>query len=222
MKRLVLFAMALAAMMLMMFFAVSCTKPDDSINSVSVSGTIEQHDYVDLGLPSGNLWATCNVGADSPESFGDYYAWGETYRKIDFYWENYKFGMYGRDKYCESDGLLVLEPEDDVVQCHWHDSWCMPTKEQWEELVQNTTNVVITLNGVKGRLFTASNGNSLFLPATGVIESEDPGFGNYWSSSVDDNSWNCAWEFMFDGHEYYITTFERYFGFTIRPVHPAI
>ena len=122
---------ATAAIMLMMVVAVSCTKPDNSINSVSVSGTLEEfHDYVDLGLPSGTLWATCNVGADSPESYGDYYAWGEKYRKIDFLWQNYEFGGCGREKYCKSDGLLVLEPEDDVAQCRWHFGWRIPTKEQ--------------------------------------------------------------------------------------------
>ena len=220
--------MALAAMMLMMVFAVSCTKPDDSINSVSVSGTIELHDYVDLGLPSGTLWATCNVGADSPESYGDYYAWGEIYRKLDFYWENYKFGKYGRDKYNKSDSLLVLEAQDDVAQYRWYYGWCMPTKEQWEELVQNTTNIVTTLNGVEGRLFTASNGRNLFLPATGTggISSVAPSFGFYWSSSLDDAygpspARSQAWLFYFDREDYYITSSLRCHGSTVRPVHPA-
>jgi len=212
---------AIVAIMLLLVFGVGCTKPDNSINSVPISGNIGYHDYVDLGLPSGTLWATCNVGANLPEDYGDYYAWGEKYRKIDFYWENYKFGMYGGDKYCKSDSLLVLEAEDDVVQCRWHFGWCMPTKAQWEELVQNTISIVTTLNGVQGRLFTASNGNSLFLPATGHIESEDPNFGNYWSSSVDDNTWSHAWEFWFDRNEYFLAAFDRCFGFTVRPVYPA-
>lgn len=217
---------AMAVLMLIMVFAVSCTKPENSINSVSISGNFGDHDYVDLGLPSGTMWATCNVGANLPEDYGDYYAWGERYRKIDFYWENYKFGMYGREKYCKDDGLLVLEAEDDVVQCRWHFGWCMPTKAQWEELIRNTSSIVTTLNGVQGRLFTASNGNSLFLPATGLIESEDPHFGNYWSNTVavdelEETSWTRAWEFWFDGNQYHLSAFDRCFGFTIRPVHPA-
>ena len=217
------FTKAIAAIMLMMVVAVSCTKPDNSINSVSVSGTIEQfHDYVDLGLPSGTLWATCNVGADSPESYGDYYAWGECYRKIDFLWQNYEFGGCGRKKYCKEDGLLVLEPEDDVAHIRWHCGWLIPTKEQWEELLQNTTNIVANMNGVKGRLFTATNGNTLFLPAAGLIDSEDQDFGFYWSSSVVEEYLDHAWSICIDGNDCTMFIAYREKGFTIRPVHPAL
>ena len=87
MKRLVLFAMALVAMMLMMVFAVSCTKPD------------VVHEYVDLGLPSGTLWATCNIGATTPEGYGDYFAWGETKAKSVYNWEKYKYAKGYFDEY---------------------------------------------------------------------------------------------------------------------------
>ena len=215
---------ATAAIMLMMVFVVGCTKTDDSISGVSVSGDIELHDYVDLGLPSGTLWATCNVGAASPEDYGDHYAWGESYRKIDFYWENYKFGMKGEDKYCKSDSLLVLEPEDDVANRRWLYGWCMPTKEQWEELIQNTTSVVVSLNGVQGRLFTAANGNNLFLPAAGRNDADYP-YATYWSSSVDgvNASWYSAWSVFFFGKTILqVVVKERFLGCSVRPVHPAV
>lgn len=220
-----------AMLMLMLFFAVSCSKKEDTLIVANVSGNIGGHDYVDLGLPSGTLWATCNVGTDSvdgynhsPELMGDYYAWGEIYRKLDFFWDNYKYYESGKvTKYCETDSLIVLESEDDIACRHWLNGWHIPTKEQWEELVQNTTSVFSSLNGVKGRFFTAANGNSLFLPCTGTIEAENPRFGNYWSSSVCPTSswgaWEGSWRLYFDGTSATVAPFERCFGFTIRPVY---
>ena len=223
------FTKALAAIMLMMVFAVSCTKPDDSINSMDVSGNNYGHDYVDLGLPSGTLWATCNVGADAPEGYGDYYAWGEHYRKIDFGWETYKFSAGGSNsmkKYCLdpnfgyngfTDSLIVLEPEDDVATS-WLGNWCMPTKEQWEVLDQNTIQSITTLNGVEGMLFTASNGNRLFLPASALYGSNSHYYGSYWSKTLANKS-SDAWLYYFHhAGDHFVNEFERCQGFPIRPV----
>ena len=92
MKRLVLFAMALAAVCIM----PSCGKdPKPSDNESTVTGTLNGHDYVDLGLPSGTLWATCNIGADNPKGCGDYFAWGETSPKEDYSWDTYRYGRWG-------------------------------------------------------------------------------------------------------------------------------
>lgn len=163
------------------FIASGCTKTDDPNNGGnggnSGSGTYNGHAYVDLGLPSGTLWATCNVGADTPEGFGDYFAWGETTPKTTYNWSTYQYcnGDYDQmTKYCDrpdfgyngfTDNLTVLQPMDDAATTNWGNGWCMPTDDQWGELLRKTTNQWTTRNGVNGRLFTASNGNSIFLPA---------------------------------------------------------
>ena len=153
--------------------------------SVTVTGHVDGtaatgvHDYVDLGLPSGMLWATCNVGANAPEDNGDYFAWGETQPKDVYNWDTYQYcmGSYNTlTKYCTrsdygfngfTDNLTILLPEDDAATANWGNGWRMPTIEEWQELYQNTTHTWTTQNGVNGRLFTASNGSSLFLPAAG-------------------------------------------------------
>ena len=139
------------------------------------------HEYVDLGLPSGLLWATCNVGADAPEEYGDYFAWGEITPKDDYSWSTYQYcnGSYNTlTKYCNNanygyngftDGLTTLLPEDDAATANWGNDWRMPTWEEWWELLDNTTATMTTQNGVYGRLFIASNGNSLFLPAADFL-----------------------------------------------------
>jgi len=136
-------------------------------------------DYVDLGLPSGTLWAVCNVGANSPEDYGDYFAWGETEPKEYYNWSNYKYcnGDWNiLTKYCSNsdygyngftDNLTTLMPEDDAATINWGEDWRIPTIAEWEELYQFTDHVWTTQNGVNGRLFSVSNGNSLFLPAAG-------------------------------------------------------
>ena len=194
---------ATAVLMLMMVFAAGCTKPNEPNN---VSGNYNGHDYVDLGLPSGTLWATCNIGATTPEGYGDYFAWGETEPKDYYEWSTYKYcnegNWTGLTKYCSSnsfgylhfiDDLTVLEAVDDAATANWGSGWCMPTEDQWEELCQNTSNSWTTQNGINGRLFTASNGNTLFLPAAGnrwesntnlTTNNGDSGFGNYWSNSL--------------------------------------
>lgn len=208
----------------MVVFAASCTKPEEPV--LSVSGKVGEHDYVDLGLPSGTLWATCNVGADSPEGYGDYYAWGEVYPKIHYIWDTYKF--YNGEqitKYYRGDSLLELEPEDDVAAKLWRFGWEIPTKTQWEELDQNTTKNRTTLNGVDGMLFTALNGNTLFLPAAGIASSgtineavEQSFWGEYWSSSlVSDYGRSLAWAYVFSG-DFYVRENLRYLGFSLRPV----
>lgn len=132
--------------------------------------------FVDLGLPSGTLWATRNVGANAPEEYGDYFAWGETEPKSDYSWETYKYGNSSNDltKYCSDpkyghdgfvDNLTVLQSEDDAASAKWGENARIPTKEEWEEMIANTTSIWTTINGVNGRCYTGMNGNSIFLPA---------------------------------------------------------
>ena len=177
----------------------------------------KDHDYVDLGLPSGLLWATCNVGANTPEEYGDYFAWGETQPKDVYSWSTYQYCVGSNNtltKYCSrsmygyngfTDSLTILLPEDDPATANWGNGWCTPTKEQWKELLENTTNKRTTQNGVKGRLFTSKkNGQRLFLPAAGYRWAGNlfsvGSFGNFWSSSLSTDDPGRAWDFDFDSN----------------------
>lgn len=152
------------------------------------------HEYIDLGLPSGLKWATCNVGANKPEEYGDYFAWGETEphyteghsqdnpcsnwktSKSGYNWASYKW-CKGSDssqtKYCTSssygtvDNKTVLDPEDDAAHVNWGGNWRMPTKEEQDELRTNCIWTWGVQNGVSGYTVVGPNGNSLFLPAAG-------------------------------------------------------
>ena len=195
---------------------------------------LHEDDYVDLGLPSGLLWATCNVGAYTPEEYGDYFAWGETQPKDTYNWSTYQYCMGSSStltKYCSNssygyngftDDLPTLLPEDDAATANWGPDWRMPTKEEWQELYSNTTVTWTTQNGVNGRLFTAANGNSLFLPAAGYRDDSDLNYagswGLYWSSSLNAGSPYGAWDFYF-GSDFYGMYYDyRGYGFSVRPV----
>ena len=183
-----------------------------------------QHDYVDLGLPSGTLWATCNVGANSPEEYGDYFAWGETSEKDYYDYGTYEYcnGTFTSfTKYCTSseygnngftDGKTVLEPADDAATVNMGDSWCTPSLKQLQELIGKCSRKWTQMNGVEGILLTGPNGNQIFLPAAGYRwegELNTAGFyGSYRSNSIcqgadqvsyyiwfDSNN-NCNWEYL--------------------------
>lgn len=194
--------------------------------------TFASHDYVDLGLPSGLLWATCNVGTSSPEDYGEYFAWGETQSKWEYNLSTYQY-CYGESntltKYCNSlsfgifiDDLTTLLPEDDAATINWGGDWRTPTKEEWEELCQNTIHTWTTQNGMCGQLFTASNGNSLFLPAAGYHEESwwncMDYFGHYWSSSLYTTNPNHAWFFSFSSVDCQMSHDYRIYGRSVRPV----
>ena len=174
---------------------------------------------VDLGLPSGTLWASYNVGAKRPEDFGGFYAWGETFEKTDYSQTDYT--MYG--KYTRSDGLTELEPEDDVATVLWGAPWHMPTKAQMQELINNCTWTWITINGTNGFRVTGSNGNSIFLPAAGTKADGSHNIANqrltYWSNAVNTSNTNQAgmiWSWENPPAEY--DTVSRWFGYSVRAV----
>jgi len=200
------------------------------LNKAKVMSTVNVGpEYVDLGLPNGTLWATSNVGTLLPEAYGDYFAWGETTTKTTYNWSTYQYcngSSSTLTKYCSTDNLTTLQPEDDAATVNWGSDWRMPTKAEWQELYQNTTHIWTTQNGVNGRLFTASNGNSLFLPAAACIMGDwngDAGvFGDYWSSSLYTDYPVEAWYFYFGSGngsgDYGMSHFNRSYGNTVRPV----
>ena len=191
-------------------YTFTVTGSRDLVANFATSGGVS-YEFVELGLPSGLLWATCNVGADSPEDYGDYFAWGETQPKSVYNWDTYIYGYFydfetgyltkynTNSNYGSVDNLTTLLPEDDAATANWGADWRMPTKEEWEELNNNTVCTWTVRNGVNGWLFSSSNGNSLFLPANGIrwgSELYDVGnMGSYWTSSLYSNQPNYAWYF---------------------------
>ena len=214
--------------------AVGC-KTTKNVSSGSYNG----HEYVDLGLPSGTLWATCNVGANSPEEYGDYFAWGETSTKKTYNWSTYKYCNGDDDKltkYCSksdygnngfTDNLTVLQARDDPATANWGADWRIPTEEEWEELLNNTTHKWTTQNGKKGHLFTSKkNGQTLFLSAAGYLWDDYidslGSFGLYWSSSLDTDYPYSAWGFYVDSGDYYVDgSYYRLGGLSVRAVRSA-
>ena len=203
---------------------------------------VPSHEYVDLGLPSGLLWATCNVGADTPEGYGKYFAWGETQPKDYYDWSTYRYCMGTENtltKYCQyssygyngfTDDLTTLEPNDDAATANWGNGWRMPTEADFEELYNNTDMIWTQQNGVIGRLFIAMNGNSLFLPAAGyryrTSFSDVGSYGYYWTSSLfpfdpfNEDFSLFAWYFDFHSDDSWFGNHRNY-GFTVRPVRSA-
>lgn len=143
---------------------------------------------IDLGLPSGTLWSCCNVGASKPEDYGEYYAWGETSAKQKYTILSYEHKYALANISYKDIGTDIAGSQYDVAYVQWSDSWCMPTEEQFKELVSSTSSVWTTQNGVSGRKFTGTNGGSIFLPAAGAyMDSENISKGSlglYWSSSL--------------------------------------
>lgn len=195
-------------------------------------------EWVDLGLPSGLLWAKCNVGATIPEGYGDHYAWGETEPKEDYSWSTYKYCTVdaGGDlatltKYNTVstngtvDHLTTLQSADDAATAKLGAGARMPTKEEWEELIANTSAEWTTLNGVYGREFTAANGATLFLPAAGYFWGDslyyEGEFASYWSSSLDSDFPPDAWDFRIAQEAHGTGYSIRCCGYAVRAVRSA-
>ena len=195
--------------------------------------------FVDLGLPSGLKWASCNVGAEKPEDFGLYFAWGETQgysSKTDekqFIWGDYKWcggwldnltKYNNNSSYGTVDNLTTLEQVDDAA--YQSDNTCrMPTKADFEELTANTTSIWETLNGVDGKRFTSkTNGNSIFVPAAGICYNSTVHFidrkGYYWSSSLNESRPDLGWylDLDFYSSDTYLGDCDRRCGCSIRAV----
>ena len=177
--------------------------------------------YIDLGLPSGTLWADRNIGATEPEEYGDFYAWGETEPKNEYTCDNYKWGKKST-KYNKKDGKTVLDPEDDVVYLKTKGKAHIPTEEQIQELIDNTTTENQTINGVAGKLYKSKvNDNTIFLPYAGdwfFSSSAKHLWSRSCSSSIDSSNHHKV-PYLFSGcFSNNIVELDRYDGFSVRGV----
>ena len=208
-------------------FYIYCS--DGNIIKVDSISMIAGHEYVDLGLSV--KWATCNVGASSPEEYGDYFAWGEVEPKEVYDWNTYKWcngSEYSLTKYCTNssygtvDNKTTLELSDDAARANWGGSWRMPTREEQDELRQQCIWTWTTQNGVNGYKVTGTNGNSIFLPAAGYRDDSlfdyAGSLGYYWSSSLNTGNPGGAWYVYFVSDSVHRYSNERYCGFSVRPV----
>ena len=201
--------------------------------TVGIADAQQKHDYVDLGLPSGTLWATCNVGANSPEECGDYFAWGETTTKSNYDWSTLKycedstgikFSKYiTRSKYGSVDYKNVLDRSDDAATANWGSDWCMPTQAQFQELYDKCNWTLTFTDGKNGFEVQGPNGNTIFFPAAGERVGTDRNlvgdYGVYWSSSLYASNPLYAWYFCFNiGYADADYRDERYHGRSVRPV----
>ena len=184
-----------------------------SFVSNAQSGEHKGHEYVDLGLSV--KWATCNVGANKPEDYGTYYAWGETKTKSE-YWDDNSV------TYDKSFSDIKGDSRYDAARANWGGSWRMPTKAELQELENNCSWKWTTQNGVNGYKVTGPNGNSIFLPAAGYrggssLDRAGSG-GYYWSSAPLENDSNGAWTLGFASSEYRMGYSSHDYGQSVRPV----
>ena len=200
--------------------------PADSIQDTpQTDSEVSKHPVaVDLGLSV--KWATCNVGARSPEEFGGYYAWGEVRTKSAYSYKSYKWydeSSQSVTKYGELDGKVKIEPADDAARIEWGAGWRMPTLVEFRELWEECSWKWTELNGVGGYLVIGANGNSIFLPAAGNYfgsSQKEAGYGRYWCASIDESNSFRSWCLCFHSISKYMSngSYGRYYGRPIRPV----
>ena len=186
----------------------------------SSEGTISDHDYVDLGLSV--KWATCNVGANAPHEYGDYFAWGETETKTEYTKENCKTieikkRLFGDDKIIDK-----RENFKDAARANWGGTWRMPTEKEMKELVDKCTWQWTTQSGVNGYKVTGPNGNSIFLPAAGSCHGSSRDYvgkyGSFWSSTRYGSYDYDAYGLSFSSGGHYVGWSVRDLGYAVRPV----
>lgn len=193
--------------------------PLSAIDSMKFSKYITPGVAIDLGLSV--KWASCNVGASTPEGYGGYYAWGETEEKSDYGLDAYQYYNSKNDE-CINIGTSICGTQYDVARVKWGGSWRMPTTKEQQELCEKCTWQWTIYNGVNGQLVTGPNGNSIFLPAVGFRYDTDLGsqgsYGYYWSDTLSDS--NDAYLLGFDDSAWGLWDYiwYRYGGFTVRPV----
>ncbi len=189
------------------------------INVSSPDGYYNNHGYVDLGLPSGTKWATCNIGSSAPEKFGTYFAWGETSPKSIYTGANSLYALKRPAGLLQGDHLA---PAHDAAHVNWGSPWRMPTRAEMKELVDRCT--WRWVDAPAGMMVTGPNGHSIFLPASGAkyenepLQKGDPK-GCIWGASIDDpHSDSNASEIYFSNWAHWECGAGRAYGFNIRPV----
>ncbi len=194
-----------------LILSVSTTSSSDAI--LPKDNKINGHEYVDLGLPSGLKWATCNVGASCPEEYGQYFAWGETEQKAEFMNANCltldrEFGDIGGN------------PKYDVARAKWGGSWRLPTKDEWEELLNQCTWRFVTIGDNNGYKVKGPNGKEIFLPAAQMVKGSYLMGSNhelyYWSSTPDE--FTNAYQLFISGNDRRVLSDLRKLGESVRPV----
>src|SRR5574344_81249 len=217
--------------LLTILLALAISMPTDLLAQKSkLTGVSNGHEWIDLGLPSGIMWATCNIGASKPEEFGDYYAWGETTTKSNYsdstslWWGEGLASL--KDKgviryYKSYDGTLTSEY--DAACKKWGGKWRMPNLFEYLELVDHCKMTWATVNGVVGCILKGPNGNSIFFPSAGErigsSLSDADSRGGYWCSTASESivqnfnfrNWDNSFYYSFVG-EY------MYYGLCIRPI----
>ena len=204
---------------------ISFTTEEEEEEGCEPDGEIAGHYYVDLGLPSGVKWATCNVGASSPEDYGDYFAWGETSPKVVYDWDTYlHWNDLDGDGYCDYGEPTINSDisgnvQYDAATANWGGNWRMPTKDEMQELVDHCEWEWTQVNGVNGSKVIGPNGSCIFLPAAGLRYgtslTNDGNYGSCWSSTPY-VSYASHLSF-YDGDEGVYGS-NRYYGQTVRPI----
>ena len=209
-------------LLLVVVSLVACSDNDD--DSQGGNENVYRPNFVDLGLPSGLLWADCNIGAKSPYEAGNYYAWGETNVKKDYSLRTYKWWQNDKmTKYTSEDGRKILEGDDDAA-IKYLGSFCrMPTVKDFKELKKECTWSWVSVNGMGGFIIKGHNGNTIFLIAAGYhYDKELHGCGEYsfyWMSDVSTMDYNMARAFIYGKSFTDIgSMYNRFTGMTIRPV----
>ena len=183
------------------------------------------HEFVDLGLPSGVKWATTNVGANAFDEYGDFYAWGETKPKTNYTEANYDY--YKNGAYI-SIGTDISGTQYDVAHVKWGENWCMPTMKDFQELVKECTWTWTTQYRVNGYIVKGKNNKTIFLPAAGSNfygdKSNQGKEGLYWASispSIYDptNDWGAVFLKFDSSSKTYNGGTYRFTGCTVRPVY---
>lgn len=210
------------------------TYPVTINNRIGAGGIIDNHEYVDLGLPSGTLWAKMNIGASASEQIGDKFAWGEITTKASYNWSNYKycngkqnvFTKYNSETKNGYNGFVdnknELDPEDDAAHVKWGGDWQMPTREDVYELRFNCTWTEVRQNGIRGFKVTGANGNSIFLPTVSYfVMSNDRNTDGYkfgWTKSLSGEQAYTLYYYPKDGRNVSGCSSYRSDGYPIRPV----
>ena len=199
-----------------------------AVDSITFIKSEEKATYIDLGLSV--KWGTCNIGAKNPEDFGNFYQWGDIKTKESYDWNTYKYGTdrNNLEKYNVKDGKTTLDSEDDAAIANMNEGWRMPTPAEIKELVEKCTWEWTTVNNVNGYKVTGKNGNSIFLPAAGVMFDKNPYYGGkygyYLSNTLREGDEAYikmyAQGFSFQSDKYQADDLiARNYGIPVRPVH---